>query len=120
MASPRGKKEATRAAALGTVVRRLRRERKDTLAELAERIPMSASNLSRLELGNQGPPSDEVIERIAAALEAEPADLLRAAGRTGGGRSFEDEVMDRLEGLRRDLTEIKTAVLGKPSVRERQ
>jgi hypothetical protein len=42
---------------------------------------MSASNLSRIELGAQGPPADEVIERIGLALKADPAELLRAAGR---------------------------------------
>lgn len=34
--------------------------------------------LSRLELGAQGPPADEVIERIAAALKTKPEKLLRA------------------------------------------
>jgi len=43
-------------------------------------IALSASNLSRIELGAQGPPPDEVIERIGLALEADPAELLRAAG----------------------------------------
>jgi transcriptional regulator with XRE-family HTH domain len=115
MASPRGKKEASRAQTLGVLVRKLRRERGYTLDELAKRIPMSASNLSRLELGNQGPPADEAIERIAAALEANPADLLKAAGRPAGGPSFEEEVLDRLDALGRDMRELKAAVSPKGS-----
>lgn len=115
MAGPRGKKEAQRAQALGALVRKLRRERGYTLDELARRIPMSASNLSRLELGNQGPPADEAIERIAAALEAEGTDLLRAAGRPSGGPSFEEQVLDRLDALGRDVREVKAAVTSKRS-----
>lgn len=115
MASPRGKKESQRAHALGALVRKLRRGRKETLGELAERIPMSASNLSRLELGNQGPPADEAIERIAVALDADPSELLRAAGRAAGGKSFEEQVLDRLEAISQDVRQVKDAVSGKRS-----
>jgi transcriptional regulator with XRE-family HTH domain len=111
MAGPRGQKEASRALALGALLRKLRRERGYTLDQLASRIPMSASNLSRLELGSQGPPADEVIERLAAALEAPESDLLRAAGREDGSRSFEQAVLDRLDAIRRDVREVKAAVM---------
>jgi HTH-type transcriptional regulator, competence development regulator len=110
MAGPRGKREASRALALGALVRKLRRERGITLAQLAARVPMSASNLSRMELGSQGPPADEVIERIATALDSDPEELLRAAGRTTDGRSFEDLILDKLEAIGRDVHEIKEAL----------
>jgi transcriptional regulator with XRE-family HTH domain len=110
MASPRGKKEASRALALGALVRKLRRERKETLGELAKRVPMSASNLSRLELGNQGPPADEAIERIAVALDADPDELLRSAGRVASGQSFEEQVLERLDALGREVRQVKDAV----------
>jgi transcriptional regulator with XRE-family HTH domain len=110
MASPKGKKEASRALALGALVRKLRRERGYTLDELAKRIPMSASNLSRLELGSQGPPAEEIIEQIAAALEAPAGELLRAAGRTASGQSFEEVVLDKLDALQRDVSEVKETV----------
>jgi transcriptional regulator with XRE-family HTH domain len=112
MASPRGKRESERAEVLGALVRKLRRERGYTLGALAKRIPMSASNLSRLELGSQGPPADEAIERLAVALGADAGQLLRAAGRTSGGQSFEEGVLDRLDALGSDLRQIKAAVLG--------
>lgn len=115
MASPRGQKEGQRAQALGALVRKLRRERGYTLDELAKRIPMSASNLSRMELGTQGPPADEAIERIAAALEANPVELLKVAGRPGGGPTFEEQVLDRLDALGRDMREVKAAVSSKRS-----
>src|SRR5215213_1818933 len=97
MADPKGHREAGRASALGMLVRRLRRERRLTLAELGRDIPMSASNLSRLELGSQRPPPDEVIERIARALGVEPDGLLAAAGRHPGDRAFEEAVIQRLD-----------------------
>jgi transcriptional regulator with XRE-family HTH domain len=111
MASPRGDKEASRALALGALVRKRRREKRLTLAELAMVIPMSASNLSRVELGSQGPPADEVIERIAAALDnVDPDELLRAAGRSGSGRSFEETVLEKLDAIGRDVETIKQAL----------
>lgn len=115
MASPKGQREQERSAKLGTLVRQLRRERRETLAELAQRVPMSASNLSRLETGKQGPPSDEAIESLAKALSVEPAALLQAAGRVAGGKSFEKLVLDQLEGLRQEVEEVKQAVSGKRS-----
>jgi transcriptional regulator with XRE-family HTH domain len=68
---------------------------------------MSASNLSRIELGSQGPPPDEVIERIGLALDADPAELLRAAGRYATGKSFEEAVLARLDALSRDMRQVK-------------
>jgi transcriptional regulator with XRE-family HTH domain len=109
MASPRGKKEASRALALGALVRKLRRDQGLTLAQLATDIPMSASNLSRIELGSQGPPGDETIERIATLLDADLDELLRAAGRTAG--PFEEVVLDKLEAIRRDLRELMKTVI---------
>lgn len=75
---------------------------------------MSASNLSRIELGEQGPPPDEVIERIAAALEVDRAELLRAAGRYTSGQTFEETVLARLDALSRDIREVRQAVTGRP------
>jgi transcriptional regulator with XRE-family HTH domain len=110
MTSPRGNTEADRALALGALVRKLRRERRMTLNQLAERVPMSASNLSRIELGSQGPPADEIIERIGLALEADPGELLRAAGRYATGKTFEEAVLARLDALGRDVREVKATL----------
>jgi transcriptional regulator with XRE-family HTH domain len=104
MASPT---EASRALALGALVRKLRRERRLTLRQLADLVPMSSSNLSRIELGAQGPPADEIIERIGVALDANPADLLRAAGRYATGMTFEATVLARLDALNRDMRQMK-------------
>jgi transcriptional regulator with XRE-family HTH domain len=119
MTRPRAKQEASpRALAFGEVLRKLRRKHSYTLKALAERIPMSPSNLSRIELGKQGPPSDEAIEQIARALDADPAELLRAAGRTAGGESFEQVVLERLDAIGQDVREVKDAVATKKSTTE--
>lgn len=110
MTSPKGTTEASRALALGALIRKLRRDRRLTLNQLAERVPMSASNLSRIELGGQGPPADEIIERIGQALDTDPAELLRAAGRYATGKTFEETVLARLDALGRDMREVKAAV----------
>jgi transcriptional regulator with XRE-family HTH domain len=112
MPVPRSKTEGDRALALGALIRKRRRDHGLTLNQLAERVPMSASNLSRIELGSQGPPADEIIERIAGALDAEPAELLRAAGRMASGKTFEEVVLARLDAIGRDVREVKKAVTG--------
>lgn len=110
MTAPKGQAEANRALALGAAIRKLRRERRLTLNAVADRVPMSASNLSRIELGSQGPPPDETIERIAQALQADPSTLLRAAGRYASGQTFEEAVLSRLDALGRDLRQVKGTV----------
>jgi transcriptional regulator with XRE-family HTH domain len=113
MASPTGnrdKRHKGRAGAFGALLRSLRRDRGWSLAELAVKIPMSASNLSRLELGNQSPPATEQIESIAAVLGADASELLHAAGRTAGRQSFEEKVLERLDAIGRDVQEVKKVV----------
>ena len=88
----------------------MRRSRGEGLKDLADRIPMSPSNLSRVELGRQGPPPSETIEQIATALEVDdPGELLRAANRDTG-RSLEQRILDSLEALHEDVREIKDAL----------
>jgi transcriptional regulator with XRE-family HTH domain len=111
MAGPRGKKEISRAESLGTLLRKLRRERGYTLNQLAAKVPMSPSNLSRIELGSQGPPTEEVIERLARALDAPSASLRGAAGLRSESETFEDAVLSRLDRLGREVQEVRSAVI---------
>jgi transcriptional regulator with XRE-family HTH domain len=60
---------------MGLVLRRERRERKLTLKELAERSALSVVYLGEVERGKKYP-SASVLDRLAAALELEVADLL--------------------------------------------
>jgi transcriptional regulator with XRE-family HTH domain len=113
MPSRRPESEAERAHAFGARVRSLRRSRKLTQRQVAEQLPMSPGNLSRLENGEHGPPSDEVIAKLADVLDADSAELFRLAGRDVGGESFERQVLSELRSLRHDMREVKAAVTGK-------
>jgi transcriptional regulator with XRE-family HTH domain len=102
MTSARGPSQTERAHALGARLRQLRRAAKLTQREVAGRIPMSAANLSRVENGEQGPPADETIERLARALEADPAELLALAGRAGSPTSS-DAILREVRQLRAEV-----------------
>jgi transcriptional regulator with XRE-family HTH domain len=102
MTSARGPSQTERAHALGTRLRQLRRGAKLTQREVAERIPMSAANLSRVENGEQGPPSDETIERLAHALNADAPELLALAGRAGSPTGA-DAILREVRQLRAEV-----------------
>lgn len=103
MSSRRPTSQAERAHAFGARIRAIRRAKKLTQRQVAERLPMSPGNLSRLENGEHGPPPDEVIVKLADALNADTAELFRLAGRDIGGASFERQVLSELQRLRREL-----------------
>jgi transcriptional regulator with XRE-family HTH domain len=105
MPASRSESQAVRAAAFGSELRRLRRERNLTQRQLAPRIPMSSGNLSRIENGEQGPPADETIEALAAALGVESQSLLAAAGRSLSSAAFEEIVLRELRAIRKELRE---------------
>jgi transcriptional regulator with XRE-family HTH domain len=102
MTSARGPSQTERAHSLGVRLRQLRRQAKLTQREVAERVPMSAANLSRVENGDQGPPSDETIERLARALEADADELLALAGRAAAPTS-PDKLMREIRALRAEV-----------------
>jgi transcriptional regulator with XRE-family HTH domain len=106
MPARRPPSQVERARAFGERIRSLRRERKVTQRDLAEQIPMSAGHLSRIETGDYGPPSDEVIERLAVALEVDLLDLLKIAGRDPGRHTFEAKVLSELQAIRADLADL--------------
>ena len=99
----RQQSQAERAHAFGARVRSLRRAKKLTQRQVAEGIPMSPGNLSRLENGEHGPPADEVITKLAAILDIDVSELFKLAGRDVGGTSFEQQVLSELHRLRRDM-----------------
>lgn len=102
--------DKTPARTLGSLIREGRRKKKLSQRQLAAALPMSQTNLSRVELGDHAPPSDGVLLRIAEVLELDPRELLRAAGRQAAGATFETIVLDRLDGLSAGLDELRQAV----------
>jgi transcriptional regulator with XRE-family HTH domain len=113
MSAKRPDSQAQRAYAFGERIRLLRRAKKLKQREVAERIPMSPGNLSRIETGDYGPPSDEVIERLAAVLDADEAELLRIAGRQTGTSEFEQRVLSELAAIRSSLDRMQRALARK-------
>jgi transcriptional regulator with XRE-family HTH domain len=99
----RPESQAERAHAFGARVRSLRRAKKLTQRQVAQSIPMSPGNLSRLENGEHGPPADEVITKLAGILDTDASELFKLAGRDVGGVSFEQQVLSELHRLGRDL-----------------
>ncbi len=71
---------------MGNKIREVRKARQLTLKQLAERVGTSDRQISLLERGQRGL-SPEWMERIAAALDCRPVDLLFA----------EDDVLDERE-----------------------
>ncbi|HYM55955.1 MAG TPA: helix-turn-helix transcriptional regulator [Solirubrobacteraceae bacterium] len=110
MSARRPESQAQRAHAFGERVRSLRRAKKLKQREVAERIPMSPGNLSRIETGDYGPPSDEVIERLADVLDADRLELLRIAGREAGSQAFEQRVLTELSAIRSGLERLESVI----------
>jgi transcriptional regulator with XRE-family HTH domain len=103
----RPESQAERAHAFGARIRSLRRAKKLTQRQIAERIPMSPGNLSRLENGEHGPPPDEVITKMADILDVDVSELFKLAGRDVGGASFEGQALSELQRLRRELAALR-------------
>lgn len=107
----RSRSQTERAEEFGALVRRLRRRAAISQRDLAAQLPMSPTNLSRIELGSQGPPGNEVIERLAAVLGVEPDVLFRAAGRLyPAGPAFEERVLAELREMRGELNQVRRAL----------
>ncbi|MFO8013428.1 MAG: XRE family transcriptional regulator [Phycisphaerae bacterium] len=63
----------------GEKVRKRRQQKRMTLEDLAERTGMAKSYLSQIETGYAPPPRNEKIQRLAAALDLAPKELLETA-----------------------------------------
>jgi len=100
--------EEERALALGALVAQHRRAKSWSQARLAARTGLSKDKISRIERGEyRRPPSDEIIRRLAVALDIDPKLLLRAAGRRLDGQTWEDTVLDELEAARDEHATIR-------------
>jgi transcriptional regulator with XRE-family HTH domain len=69
------------AATFGQVLKYWRTQAGHSLRDVEAVSGMSATNLSRIERGLVGPPPNFVLDRLAAAIGVERAELYKAAGR---------------------------------------
>ena len=69
----------------GATIRELRTKAKLTLRELAVRVGIDFTYLSKIESGMLPPPSEKVVLRLAEALNADRNELLTLAGRISSG-----------------------------------
>ena len=67
---------------LGQRIRRARLDRQLSGVQLARRVGVHPSNISRIENGDTTSPTAELLQRIAHALELAQADLLVSLGLT--------------------------------------
>jgi transcriptional regulator with XRE-family HTH domain len=110
MPARRPASQIRRARAFGERIRALRRAKKLKQKDVADQLPMSPGHLSRIETGDYGPPSDEVIERLAAVLDTDLLELLRIAGREAGSGAFETKVLAELAAIRSSVERLEARV----------
>jgi HTH-type transcriptional regulator, competence development regulator len=65
----------------GAFVRREREAKEIGLREMAKKIGVSATYLSKVERDEFPPPAEDKVKRIAAIIECDPDELLARAGR---------------------------------------
>jgi transcriptional regulator with XRE-family HTH domain len=73
--------QRSEAATFGQVLKAWRTQAGRSLRAVEAASGMSATNLSRIERGLIGPPPNFVLDRLAAAIGVERAELYKAAGR---------------------------------------
>ena len=64
----------------GQYVRKLRKEKKITLIELAEKTGLSQPYLSKIEMGKRPIPTVNTLHKLRDALDAHPIGFMNAAG----------------------------------------
>ncbi|MGE7828524.1 helix-turn-helix domain-containing protein [Paenibacillus sp. NPDC093718] len=65
----------------GDYIRKLRTDKGITQTEVAERAGMQIRYLSRIENNHDNPPSEEILLRLAAALDEDPHQMVVKAGK---------------------------------------
>ena len=73
--------QQSEAATFGQVLKYWRTQAGRSLRDMEAASGMSATNLSRIERGLIGPPPNFILDKLAAAIGVERAELYKAAGR---------------------------------------
>lgn len=96
----------------GEYLRSSRERKKNTdpsfsVRQLAQRVGIEPAYLSKIERGQQPPPGEETIQRLALALNEDPDVLLAMAGKVS--RDLRDAICRRPQLFARLLRELKSA-----------
>jgi transcriptional regulator with XRE-family HTH domain len=89
--------------AFGERVRELRKSRGLNQRDLAARAGIDFTYLSKIENGRIEPPSEDVIRRVALALEADADELIVLADKFPSDLAQELKTPERIKALRRSL-----------------
>jgi transcriptional regulator with XRE-family HTH domain len=89
--------------AFGVRVRELRKAQGLSQRDLAERVGIDFTYLSKIENGRMEPPSEEVIRRIAQELGADADELILLADKFPSDLARELKTPERIKVLRRSL-----------------
>jgi transcriptional regulator with XRE-family HTH domain len=89
--------------AFGERVRELRKEQGLSQRGLAEHAGIDFTYLSKIENGRIEPPSEEVIRRVAEALDADADELIVLADKFPSDLAQELKTPERVKALRRSL-----------------
>ena len=84
--------------AFGPYLRELRKSRRMSQRELAERVGVTFPYISKIENGQEPPPNAERLQGIASVLAVDPDEILVRAGKAPP---------DLVRRLSRDLTFVK-------------
>lgn len=79
----------------GPRIRQLRKEHDLTLRELAERVGIDFTYLSKIENGHGSAPAEDTIRRLARVLDADPEELILLADKLPA--AFEQDLLARPE-----------------------
>lgn len=102
----------------GLILRELRIKAGLSLRELAEKVSIDFTYLSKIENGVLPPPSDHVIEHLAEALSVDKEELLALAGRVPPDIAEMLKSREALQYLRSEHTKKKLIALSRKSQRE--
>ena len=87
----------------GERVRELRKEQGMSQRELADRAGIDFTYLSKIENGRMEPPSEEVIRRVAGALDTDADELIVLADKFPSDLAQQLKTPERVKALRREL-----------------
>jgi len=96
-------KEGRRVMNFGERVRELRKEQGMSQRELADRAGIDFTYLSKIENGRMEPPSEEVIRRVAGALDTDADELIVLADKFPSDLAQQLKTPERVKALRREL-----------------